>query len=86
MKQKQIIVARVEQKDKSAYRLHREQGGSPYDFIKTTLVIMAGISALVMLSSKFDKLMHDPLWGMLGTGVIILVAIKLFQGFEKNYG
>lgn len=84
MKTKQVVI--VQPKERTAYQIHRDNGGSPYDYLKMTLVIMAGISALVMLGSKFDKIMHDPLWGMIGTGLIILVAIKLFQGFDKNYG
>lgn len=82
---KQIVII-PDRKEKSAYRQAREQGQSPFEFVKMTLVIMAALCALVALSSKFDKLMHDPLWGMLGTGIIIIVAIKLFQGFDKNYG
>lgn len=87
MKQNQSIVqARVVQEDKSAYRLAREEGKSPYDFVKMTVVMMASIGAVVMIGSKFDKLMHDPLIGLIGTGIIVLVLVRLFQGFEKNYG
>lgn len=83
-KQTQIIVM-PSKEDKTAYQQAREEGKSPFEFVKMTLIMLASISALVMIGSKFDKLMHDPLWGMIGTGVIIFVAVKLFSEFDKKW-
>lgn len=100
MKNKQeIVIVRPKAQDQTAWQAYKQEHPElkgqryykvipkqPTNYVFMVVVMLVSICAVPYIASKFDKLMHDPLFGLIGTGLIILVLIKLFQGFEKNYG
>lgn len=86
MKKHQLRAVVLTKNDPTAWQLARREGKSFKDYCSMVFTIMGSLVALIVIASKFDKPMHDPVIGLLGTATVIFIAWKLFKEFDRRYG
>lgn len=72
-------------KEYTAYQLAKREGKSLKDFFGMYLVIGGSICGLILLGSSVDTLMHDPVIGLVLTGLFIYGFLLLFREFDRKY-